>query len=201
MRLIQPCIHPCSSGFLSLCICMISSFVHPCGRRPSRARRRRLVQVMQRRPSRSNKDDLQGQIKTTSKVKQKRPSRLKTTIQVRRRRPSWPNKDDLPGQTKTTFAAGKDDFRAKRRRPSPHRKTTFYFSYRLPMHLGFQPIKSDWAQVCTPKQHPRPRHFPTNGTAWPAPSPKHDNWYSTGLRSHLFGVVSGQPLGTCHQLQ
>ena len=166
-----------------------------------RARGRRLVQVMRRRPSRSNKDDLQGQIKTTSKVKQRRPSRLKTTIQVRRRRPSWPNKDDLPGQTKTTFAAGKDDFRAKRRRPSPHRKTTFHFSHRLPMHLGFRPIKVGLGSGLYPEAVPSSTTLPGQGTAWAAPSPNHDDRYSIGPRSHLFGVESGQPRGACHQLQ
>ena len=156
---------------------------------------------MRRRPSRSNKDDLQGQIKTTSKVKRRRPFRSKTTLQAKRRRPSRPNKDDFCNLTKTTFSDIKDDFGAKRRRPSPKRKTTFHYSHRLPMHFDFRPIKSDRARVCTPKQHPRPRHFPTSGTAWPAPSPKHDDRYSIGLRSHLFGVVSGQPPETCHQLQ
>ena len=151
------------------------------------------LKVKQRRPSRSNKDDLQGQTKTTFQVKDDLTGQTKTTFMAKQRRLARPNKDD--------FAAGKDDFRAKGRRPSPRRKTTFHFSHRLPMHLGFRPIKSDWARVCTPKQHPRPRHFPTNGTAWPAPSPKHDDRYSIGLRSHLFGVVSGQPPGTCHQLQ
>ena len=35
------------------------------------------------------------------------------------------------------------------------------------MHLGFRPIKSDWARVCTPKQYPRPRHFPARGPRGP----------------------------------
>ena len=41
----------------------------------------------------------------------------------------------------------------------------------------------------------------STGPRMTAPSPKHDDRYSIGLRSHLFGVVSGQLPGACHQLK
>ena len=119
------------------------------------------LKVKQRRPSRSNKDDLQGQTKTTFQVKDDLTGQTKTTFMAKQRRLARPNEDDLRGRQRRLIAKG--------RRPSPRRKTTFHFSHRLPMHLGFRPIKSDWARVCTPKQHPRPRHFPARGLRGPPP--------------------------------
>ena len=165
------------------------------------------LKVKQRRPSRSNKDDLQGQTKTTFKVKRRRPSRpneddlqgqTKTTLEAKRRRPSGPIEDDLRrADWEDDFLAlvsQKDDLRQSGRRPS-----TQAFGFRCSSTPD--PRSRSGLGSVPQKQHPRPRHFPNNGTERPAPSPKHDDRYSIGPRSHLFGVVSGQPLGACHQLK
>ena len=147
------------------------------------------------------KTTFRGQRKTTS------PGHAKTTHEVNRRRPSRSTEDDLRGQPKKTFGPTEDDlwgqlkmtFGAKRKRPSarqrrrrlsstrePERrpppiwKTTFHSSHWLTMELNSRLPESDRARVCTPEAAPSSTTLPD--------------------RRDLFGVVSGQLLGACHQL-
>ena len=114
---------------------------------------------------------------------------MKTTFAAKRRRPSKPGEDDFLAFTrwKTTFASPEDD-------------------------LPLQPSASDALALPTHEVGPGSGLYPrsstlvhdtsrSTGPRVTAPSPKHDDRYSIGLRSHLFGVVSGQPPGACHQLK
>ena len=147
--------------------------LQPWGRRPSGVRGRRLVQVNRRRPTGSTEDDLQGQPKTTFKVKRRRPSRPnEDDLRANRRRPSGPIEDDLQGRLKTTFGANRrrpsarprgrrlSSTRKSGRRPSPVRKTTFHSSHRLPMQLHSRLPKSDRARVCIPEAAPSSTTLP-----------------------------------------